>query len=262
MTLVGAGITVFESLAAADALAGEGIAVRVIDAYSVKPIDGETLRRALEETGLVVTVEDHWREGGLGDAVLEALAARGPLSGRVHKVAVADMPGSGTPEELRDWFDAYHETAEELWVGYHKKATGRPTVTWSQAVDEALCVGWIDSVRYSLGPEASAQRFMPRRKGSIWSAVNVAKVESLLAEGRMRPAGKYHSRSQCVCAMTQTRTSRVLVGSPSAVVMREESVSRLAAGQGGAGAAQSHGSDALVRPVALSPLVMLSADDQ
>jgi uncharacterized protein YdeI (YjbR/CyaY-like superfamily) len=94
-----------------------------------------------------------------------------------------------SPEELRDWFDANHETAEELWVGYHKKATGRPTVTWSQAVDEALCVGWIDSVRYSLGPEASAQRFTPRRRGSIWSAVNVAKVESLLAEGRMRPAG-------------------------------------------------------------------------
>ena len=62
-------------------------------------------------------------------------------------------------------------------------------MTWSQAVDEALCVGWIDSVRYSLDAERSAQRFTPRRKGSNWSAVNIAKVADLTAQGRMRPAG-------------------------------------------------------------------------
>jgi transketolase len=78
--------------------------VRVIDAYSVKPIDGATLRTALADTGLVLVVEDHWIDGGLGDAVLEALAAGGAeLSGRVIKLAVTGMPGSGTPEELRDW---------------------------------------------------------------------------------------------------------------------------------------------------------------
>ncbi len=93
------------------------------------------------------------------------------------------------PDELRAWFDANHGTATELWLGYHKKATGRPTVTWSQAVDEALCVGWIDSVRYAIDGERSAQRFTPRRKGSAWSAINVAKVAALTAEGRMRPAG-------------------------------------------------------------------------
>ena len=92
-----------ESLAAAEILAGEGIAVRVIDAYSVKPIDAATLRAALEETGTLVVVEDHWIEGGLGDAVLEALAATGELSGRVVKVGVTQMPGSGTPAELREW---------------------------------------------------------------------------------------------------------------------------------------------------------------
>ena len=91
--------------------------------------------------------------------------------------------------ELRDWFDANHETADELWLGYHKKATGRPTITWSDAVDEALCVGWIDSVRYSLDDERSAQRFTPRRKGSVWSAINVRKVAELTAQRRMRPAG-------------------------------------------------------------------------
>jgi uncharacterized protein YdeI (YjbR/CyaY-like superfamily) len=93
------------------------------------------------------------------------------------------------PEQLRDWFDANHETAEELWLGYHKKATGRPTISWSEAVDEALCVGWIDSVRYALDEERSAQRFTPRRKGSTWSAINVKKVAELTEQGRMRPAG-------------------------------------------------------------------------
>ena len=94
-----------------------------------------------------------------------------------------------SPAELHDWFDANHETAAELWLGYHKKATGRPTVSWSEAVDEALCVGWIDSVRYSMGAERSRQRFTPRRKGSNWSSINIAKVGQLTAEGRMRPAG-------------------------------------------------------------------------
>ena len=103
VTLVGAGITLHESLAAAADLAAGGVPVRVIDCYSVKPIDAATLRRALEETGLIVTVEDHWIEGGLGDAVLEALAATGPLTGRVEKIGVTGMPGSGAPEELRDW---------------------------------------------------------------------------------------------------------------------------------------------------------------
>jgi transketolase len=103
VALVGAGITVHESLAAAEALAAEGIAARVIDCYSIKPIDTATLRTALSETGLVLTVEDHWPQGGLGDAVLEALANEAELSGRVVKVAVTAMPGSGSPEELRDW---------------------------------------------------------------------------------------------------------------------------------------------------------------
>ena len=95
-----------------------------------------------------------------------------------------------TADEMRDWFDANHESAAELWQGSYKKAAGKPTVSWSDAVDEALCVGWIDSVRYSLDAQRSAQRFTPRRKGSIWSAVNVAKIARLREEGRMRPAGE------------------------------------------------------------------------
>jgi transketolase len=103
VTLVGAGITLVESLAAADILEAEGTHVRVIDLYSVKPVDAQTLRRALVETGLIVTVEDHWPEGGIGDAVLDALASAGDIAGRIVKIAPREMPGSGSPQELRDW---------------------------------------------------------------------------------------------------------------------------------------------------------------
>lgn len=100
-----------------------------------------------------------------------------------------DIRYFATPEELRDWFDANHETADELWLAYYRKSTGRPSVDWSQAVDEALCVGWIDGVRRSIDETSFVQRFTPRRKGSTWSAVNVAKVKALTDEGRMRRAG-------------------------------------------------------------------------
>ena len=99
VTLVGAGVTLHEALAAADRLAGEGVQARVIDLYSVKPVDVETLARAAAETGAIVTVEDHWPEGGLGDAVLGALAQAGEMC-RVRKLAVGELPGSGSPEEL------------------------------------------------------------------------------------------------------------------------------------------------------------------
>jgi transketolase len=100
VTIVAAGITLHESLKAADALADDGISARVIDLYSVKPVDGETLRAAAEATGgRVLTVEDHWPEGGIGDAVLEALSD-GETPARVVRLAVRDMPGSGKPAEL------------------------------------------------------------------------------------------------------------------------------------------------------------------
>jgi transketolase len=103
LVIVASGVTVHEALTAADRLAGDGIAARVIDAYSIKPLDGATLRAAVDATpdgaGPVITVEDHWAEGGLGDAVAAALADadRPP---RVVPLAVRDMPGSGTPAEL------------------------------------------------------------------------------------------------------------------------------------------------------------------
>jgi uncharacterized protein YdeI (YjbR/CyaY-like superfamily) len=93
------------------------------------------------------------------------------------------------PADLRDWFDRNHAAASELLVGYHKTATGRPSVTWPQSVDEALCVGWIDGVRRSLGAEAYTIRFTPRRPRSVWSAVNIRKISALKAAGRLKPAG-------------------------------------------------------------------------
>jgi len=99
VTIVGAGITVHEALKAADVLADEGVSARVIDLYSIKPLDSETIVAAAEATGRIVTVEDHWPEGGLGDAVLAALAAADEHP-RVTKLAVRDMPRSGKPAEL------------------------------------------------------------------------------------------------------------------------------------------------------------------
>jgi uncharacterized protein YdeI (YjbR/CyaY-like superfamily) len=91
--------------------------------------------------------------------------------------------------EFRRWLEANHARADELFVGFHKKASGRGGMTYAEAVDEALCFGWIDGVRRRIDDESFSNRFSPRRPGSIWSAVNVQNVERLMAEGRMRPAG-------------------------------------------------------------------------
>jgi transketolase len=99
ITLIGAGITLHESLKAADALAEKGIAARVIDLYSVKPVDAETVLAAAKETGALVTVEDHWAEGGIGETVAGVLAEAGS-STRLTRLAVTERPGSGPPEAL------------------------------------------------------------------------------------------------------------------------------------------------------------------
>ena len=116
VTLVGAGITVHEALEAADALAEGGITARVIDLYSIKPIDTETLAAAAEATGRLVTVEDHWPEGGLGDAVLAALADA-DVHPQVQKLAVTDMPRSGKAAEL---MNAYGIDAEHIAAAARK----------------------------------------------------------------------------------------------------------------------------------------------
>lgn len=94
-----------------------------------------------------------------------------------------------TPADLRRWLDANHSTAKELWVGFYKKESGRPSITWPESVDEALCVGWIDGIRKRLDDESYVIRFTPRKPQSTWSAVNIARVAELKRNGRMRPAG-------------------------------------------------------------------------
>jgi uncharacterized protein YdeI (YjbR/CyaY-like superfamily) len=94
------------------------------------------------------------------------------------------------PRELRAWLEEHHATASELWVGYYKKATGRPSLTWSEVVDEALCFGWIDGKVQRIDEHRHRQRLTPRRRNSNWSAVNIAKVAELRAQGRMTPAGE------------------------------------------------------------------------
>ena len=95
-----------------------------------------------------------------------------------------------TSADFRRWLKANHETAPELLVGFWKKSTGKPSIDWPQARDQALCFGWIDGVRRSLGDDAYTIRFTPRRKGSIWSKVNVERFNALKADGQMTPAGQ------------------------------------------------------------------------
>jgi uncharacterized protein YdeI (YjbR/CyaY-like superfamily) len=92
-------------------------------------------------------------------------------------------------DEFRAWLEENHETADELLAGFWKKATGKPSMTWAEAVDVALCFGWIDGVRRSLNEESYVNRFTPRRKGSNWSQRNVERVEELTKLGLMKPAG-------------------------------------------------------------------------
>ena len=94
-----------------------------------------------------------------------------------------------TPADFRRWLGKHHRSAAELLVGFYKKGSGRPSITWPESVDEALCFGWIDGVRRSLDDESYTIRFTPRRPGSNWSLINIRKVEALIRDGRMKPAG-------------------------------------------------------------------------
>ena len=103
-----------------------------------------------------------------------------------------------TPEQWRAWLAEHHATATEVEVGFRRKAMGLPTMTWSEAVDEALCFGWIDGVRHSIDQTSYRIRFTPRKPRSNWSKVNIAKVQALIEQGRMQPAGlaTFEARSE------------------------------------------------------------------
>ncbi len=92
-------------------------------------------------------------------------------------------------EDLRCWFEANHRIKIEIWLTFQRKSSGRQTLTIAQAVEEALCFGWIQSRLKPLGPDSFSVRFSPRRKGSYWSPANLKRVHRLIAEGRMTAAG-------------------------------------------------------------------------
>ena len=103
-----------------------------------------------------------------------------------------------TQKEFRKWLETNHNKETELFVGFYKVNSGKPSITWSQSVDQALCFGWIDGVRKSIDEDSYFIRFTPRKPGSIWSAINIQKMEELTKQGLMQPAGfaSYENRKE------------------------------------------------------------------
>jgi uncharacterized protein YdeI (YjbR/CyaY-like superfamily) len=119
-----------------------------------------------------------------------------------------------TRAEFRAWLEAHHERETELLVGFHKRGSGRPSITWPESVDQALCFGWIDGVRRSLGADAYTIRFTPRKPRSNWSAINVARMGELEAAGLVHPAGQaaFERRSDdrtAIYSYEQRKTARL-----------------------------------------------------
>lgn len=109
---------------------------------------------------------------------------------RTRKPAPIKPTFFATSAAFRQWLKKNHAAATELWVGFHKKVTGKPSITWPESVDQALCLGWIDGLRKSFDAESYMIRFTPRKSTSIWSAVNTLRAQELIRLGLMKPAGK------------------------------------------------------------------------
>jgi uncharacterized protein YdeI (YjbR/CyaY-like superfamily) len=103
-----------------------------------------------------------------------------------------------TPSAFRKWLAANHAKSKELWVGFYRKDSGKPSINWPESVDEALCFGWIDGIRKTIDDQSYKIRFSPRKPTSIWSAVNIRNAERLIKEKRMQPAGlkAYQARKE------------------------------------------------------------------
>jgi len=103
-----------------------------------------------------------------------------------------------TPPDFRKWLQRNHSTTAELWVGYFKRDSGEPSITWPESVDQALCYGWIDGIRKSIDASRYMIRFTPRKPGSIWSSINIKRAQALIEEGQMKPAGlkAYEARKE------------------------------------------------------------------
>ncbi len=119
-----------------------------------------------------------------------------------------------TPADFRKWLETHHATDRELWVGFYKTGSGRPSITWPESVDEALCVGWIDGIRKRIDDESYKIRFTPRKASSTWSAVNIQRITELVDQGRVLPAGreafeKRQKKKSGIYAYEQRKSARL-----------------------------------------------------
>lgn len=121
-----------------------------------------------------------------------------------------------TPADFRDWLATHHAAADELLVGYYRKDSGKPSITWPESVDEALCVGWIDGIRRRIDERSYSIRFTPRRPRSTWSAVNIGRAQALIEQGRMQPAGlrAYEARRENSAGLYSYEQRRAELGEP------------------------------------------------
>ena len=128
-----------------------------------------------------------------------------------------------SPSELRNWLKRHHAAANELWVGFYKKSSGRPSITWPESIDEALCFGWIDGVRKSVDEMSYKVRFSPRKPVSVWSPVNIKRAQVLIDEGRMQPVGlkAFQSRKEYKSGIYSYEQRRDQLEEPYASLLRK-----------------------------------------
>jgi uncharacterized protein YdeI (YjbR/CyaY-like superfamily) len=128
-----------------------------------------------------------------------------------------------TQADFRAWLLKHHDRADELWVGYYKRDSGRPSLTWPESVDEALCFGWIDGLRKSIDDDAYMIRFTPRKARSTWSAVNIQRVQALIEQGLMQPAGlkAYEARCEDTSATYSYEQRPADLGEPYASLLKK-----------------------------------------
>ncbi|HKB90526.1 MAG TPA: YdeI/OmpD-associated family protein [Opitutaceae bacterium] len=108
---------------------------------------------------------------------------------RAKLVLPAEITYFKTPADFRSWFERHHASTSELWVGFYKKSSGTPSITWPESVDAALCFGWIDGVRKMIDAERYVIRFTPRKASSTWSSINHRRIQELIAQGLVQQAG-------------------------------------------------------------------------
>ncbi|MCD4713079.1 MAG: YdeI/OmpD-associated family protein [Clostridiales bacterium] len=152
----------------------------LLDQYEILHIEGKEYNgSSMKPSGEIV--EKHWN-------IIEVIAQKTSQAGKT-KTLKSSVTFFEDQDKFRAWLEANHEKETELLVGFYKVGSGKPSMSWSQSVDQALCFGWIDSVRRSIDEESYCIRFTPRKKTSIWSAININKVEELKRLGFMKPAG-------------------------------------------------------------------------